>query len=304
MGVSQSLEGTAVLEDYTFPLSVDAGVTYSIMLLIHNVGTDGIIAGGVVNDTGNPGSITLIADGEEFVIAPGQYLRSASTSAVPNCTRIEVIRSVRFSVQGTYTIKLWAMHEEDGSWFYDQEVPIVVTVRVGTPYSDPQHIFDNVKLKAEWWDTSKSRSESVINIDTSLLVGARLDYTVQYIQGMPLGEIANIALDGVNIVSEDLPKGVAKSGTVDLTGKVGKSVTITISFASFPGIWSEVLFDVWIIFEFSEEPPTPPIVPFNWEEFINKYGKWVALGVGGVVILSLMRPPGQPIIVIPGGGNK
>ena len=303
-GVSPSLAGVAVIEDYTFPLSVDAGVPYSIRLLVHNVGTDGIIAGGIVNDTGNPGSFTIISESGETIIDPGQYLRSSTTSPVVNCTTIEIIRSIRFSTQGTYTVKLWAMHEEDGSWFYDQEVPLVVTVTVGAPYSVPVHVFDNVLLKAEWWDTMKQRSNSIINIDASLLIGAKIDYMVKYVDGTPLAEIANIALDGANIVNVSLSKGEAKSGTIDLTGRIGSTVTITISFESFPGFWSDVLFDIWIILNYSEPPPSDPTVPFNWSEFIDKYGKLVALGGGAILLISLMRPPGQPIIVIPGGGKK
>lgn len=302
--VGRSLAGKAVLEDYGFPLSADSGVNYSYRLLVHNVGTEGVIAGGVVNVTGNPGSFTVISNGEEIVVAPGQYIRTASTSPVINCTTIEIVRSIRFSVAGTYTVKLWAMSEEGGQWYYDQEVPLVVTVSVGAPYSVPVHIFDNVKLKAEWWDTMKSRSKSIININPGLLVGAKLDYMVKYIDGTPLAEVANIAFDGANVVNVSLAKGEAKSGTIDLTGQIGTTATINISFESFPGFWSEVLFDVWLVLNYSEKPPDDPTTPFNWEAFINRYGPWIALGVGGVVVLSLIRPRGAPIIVIPGMGGK
>jgi len=109
----------------------------------------------------------------------------------------------------------------------------------------------------------------------------------------------------VNLVTENLTKGEAKSGSVDLTGTVGRSASITIKFESFPGFTSTVLFDVWIILVYSEPPPVDPTKPpFNWEEFINKYGKWIALGGAAIIVVYLMRPRGAPIIVIPGGGRR
>jgi len=302
--VPRSLVGKAVLEDYALPVSVNSGVDYPVRLLVHNIGTSGVIAGGVVNETGNPGNFTYISDGTETVISPGSYVRTASNAAVPNCTRIDINKKIRFSTAGTYTIKLWAMHLESGKWYYDQEVRLAVTVTGDAPNTYPIHIFDNVKLKAEWWDVGKSRTNSVINIEPLLLISAKLDYTVKYIQGTPLSEVAKISFDDENIVTESLAKGAAKSGTVDLTGLIGRTATVTISFESFPGFWSEVLFDVWITLVYSEAPPVPPgTPPFNWSEFINKYGKWIALGGTAIIVLMLMRRP-SPIIVIPGGGRK
>ncbi len=313
-GVPRSLVVKAVLESYTFPPSpfvprVLTGFEYPVRLLVHNVGSTGRIAGGVVNSAGNPGTFTYF-DGAEIVVSPGAHVRTASSAEIPNCNRIDINRKIRFNSAGTYTIKLWAMHEEAGKWYYDQQVQLLITVTDDVPPNGPPdggnvvfpiHVFDDVKLKAELWEIGKSRTNSVINIEPSLLVSAKLDYTVQYLGGTPLGEVAKIDFDGVNLVTENLTKGEAKSGSVDLTGVVGRSASVTIKFESFPGFTSTVLFDVWITLVYSEAPPVDPKTPpFNWDEFINKYGKWIALGVTGIVVLYLMRPRGAPIIVIPG----
>ena len=284
------------------------GVEYPVRLLIHNIGTSGIIAGGVVNSTGNPGTFTYF-DGAEITVSPGGYVRSASSADVPNCNRIDINRKIRFNSAGTYAIKLWAMHEEGGKWYYDQEVNLSISViDDGAPPGDavlfPIHIFDNVKLKAEWWDVGKSRSNSVINIDPLLLISAKLDYTVKYIQGTPLGEVAKIAFDGENIVTESLAKGAAKSGTVDLTGLIGRTATVTISFESFPGFWSEVLFDVWITLVYSEAPPTPPgPEPFDWMKWLRENALWISLGVLGVGVIMLSRP-GPPVVIYQSPGKR
>ncbi len=150
-------------------------------------------------------------------------------------------------------------------WSYEEEVraappPVAQATRARgvTPLEWPvtvsRHVFDNVKLKAEWWEIWKSKSELIVDIDTTLLVGGKLDYTVQYTQGSPFRETAYIAVDDVVLVTESLAKGETKSGSIDLTGLIGKSVKITIKFESMIGFWSEVSFDVWVIMGFSEEP--------------------------------------------------
>ncbi len=310
--VPRSFAGIAKIEEYTFPPSVSpvrVGVSYPVRMLIHNVGEPGIIAGGVVNVGGNPGTFTFIdPNGLETEISPGNYVRTSSVGDVPNCNMIEIKKHIRFNSEGTYNIKLWAMHEEAGKWFYDQQINLFIPVASDEPPNGGAvvkrvHVFDNVRLKAEGWDIWKKRTNSIIDISPLLLEGARLDYTVQYIGGTPIAEVAKIDFNEVNIVTERLTKGEAKSGSVPLTGLVGQSASITIKFESFPGFTSTVLFDVWLILEYSEKPPEDPKTPFNWEEIINKYGKWVALGVTGIVVLSLMRRPSAPIIVLPGFGG-
>lgn len=152
------------------------------------------------------------------------------------------------------------------------------------PVTKNIHLFDNVKLKAEWFDIRKAMSRSISNIDTSLLIGGRLDYSVKYTQGWPIAEDANIAFEGANIVSEALSKGETKSGSVDLTGLIGRDFKITISFPSAPGIWSEVSFDIWIILGFSSEPPIPPSTPPDWKNML-------VLAVFGLSALLILTRP-------------
>ena len=261
-----------------------------------------------MNSSGNPGTFTYF-DGSEITISPGSYVRSASSGDVPNCNRIDINKKIRFNSAGTYAIKLWAMHEEGGQWYYDQEVNLSIDVSEGeVPPGDnvlfPIHVFDNLKLKAEWFDLWKTETKSLINLEPNLLVSATLDYTVQYLGGTPLGEVAKIDFDGVNLVTENLVKGEAKSGSVDLTGLVGRSASVTIKFESFPGFTSTVLFDVWITLVYSEAPPEPPgPAPFDWLKWLRENAMWISLGVLGLGVIMLVRP-GPPIVIYQPPGKR
>ncbi|GAG63682.1 unnamed protein product, partial [marine sediment metagenome] len=174
------------------------------------------------------------------------------------------------------------------------------------PHTEPIHVFSDFKLKAEWHEIWKRESRSFVNIDTDLLVGGRLDYTVKYTQGSPFRETAYIAVDDVVMITESLAKGETKSGTIDLTGLIGKEIKITISLESQITFWSEVSFDIWLMLGFSEDPPTPPgPAPFDWMEWLRNNAGWIALGVLGAGLIIMYRPsPGPPVIIYQPPGQK
>lgn len=302
-----SLVAQSIITNHSFPSGIEVGKSASWNVEVHNSGTEGIYGIGVANESGNPGPIMIYREGKEYVIPPGKYFRTSTVRAVPYCTTINVAGDVMIPTAGTYNVRLLGLHLENGLWTFDDQRNVSVRASepgpAEWPVTESIHVFDNVRLKAEWWDIKKESSRTVIDIDTSLLVGGKLDYRVKYIQGMPIAEIAKIAFDGIEIVSERLSKGESKTGTVDLTGLIARDATITISFESSPGIWSEVLFDIWLNLGFSEKPPIPPKEKADWLEWLEKNARWIALGVTGMAVLYMMRRPAMPIIVMPGGGK-
>jgi len=284
-------------------------VQSSWSIIVHNIGADGVFAAGIVNSAGNPGDMTITWDGVERVIPPGEYFRIHSVNPEPNCTRINTAGEVKFAVAGSYNIKLWAMHEgAPDEWFYDDEQLVTVTVAGVTPppwpHTVPVHLYDNFKLKAEAWHIYVKDSRTIIDIDTSLLVGGKLDYTVQYTQGSPLAETAYIAFNDINIVTESLSKGESKSGTIDLTGLIGREAKIGISLESMIGFWSEISFDIWLTLGFSEEPPIPPgPAPFDWMEWFRNNAWWISLAVLGTGLIIMYRPD-PPVVIYQPPGKK
>ena len=170
----------------------------------------------------------------------------------------------------------------------------------GWPVTRSLHLFDNVKLKAEWYDIKKSLTKSLRNIDPNVLLGGRLDYTVTYTQGWPLYELANIDFEGFyideRIASDRLEKGETKSGSVDLSGLIAGNADVTISFASSPGMWSEVQFDIWVTLGFSEPPATEPVEPFDLIEWI-KENPLLAGAIGFGALYFLFSKTGKTIVL-------
>jgi len=297
-----------VIEEHNFPSSVNTNVNAPWSLVVHNIGILGRFAAFIVNVSGNPGDIKVTWFGKEWILPPtNQGLRIYSAEAEPNCTRINAGGQIAFAAEGTYSVRILAQHEEDPDvWFIDDErsitVNVVDVIPPEWPHTVPIHIFDNVRLKAEWWEIGKAISKAIIDIDTTLLLGGKLDYTVRYTQGTPLAETANIAFNGTNLVSEYLSKGEAKSGTIDLTGLIGRTADIRISIDSAPGFWSEVSCDIWLTLGFSEEPPIPPgPEPVDWLEWLTKNAWWMSLGVLGVGLIIMSRPSFPFVIYQPQG---
>lgn len=116
-----------VIETVGFPTTAQIDEYKAWNATVHNIGEAGVFGLGVVNAVG-PGNIVLKVAGEETVISPGYYLRYYYTEAKPNCTRLTQSGEVKFSAVGTYTIKIWGMHKDAETWYYDDEKVFTVTV--------------------------------------------------------------------------------------------------------------------------------------------------------------------------------
>ncbi len=171
------------------------------------------------------------------------------------------------------------------------------------PITQRIHVFNKVFLKATSYEFRKYLRASIIDIDTNLLISATVDYTVQYTDGSVGAEGAWIDLNDEEIVFESLKKGEAKTGSVDVTGKIREASTFTIKVESSLGNWSEVMYDVWLTLGFSEEPAKPPgIPPFDWQQWLADNALWLSIAGGAVLLggtaLILMRPQAPQIIVV------
>ena len=89
---------------------------------VTNIGGFGLFGIGVVNTAGNPGNMTFKLGGKEMIIAPNRYINYYHTDPMPTGAEVVVEGEIKFSVIGTYNIKVWALHEDAGRWYYDEEL--------------------------------------------------------------------------------------------------------------------------------------------------------------------------------------
>lgn len=168
---------------------------------------------------------------------------------------------------------------------------------VAWPVTRRIHVFDSVALKAQLFELGKKKSRDITKVDTKVLLGGKLDYTVTYTKGTPLGEIANIFFNDELIINESLNKGQSKTGSIDLTGFIGNTNKVTIGFESFIGFSSEIIFDVWFTLGYSEEPAVDPGADKpGFFDNLTTTDKLILAGVGIAGVLLLSR--GGPRITI------
>lgn len=170
------------------------------------------------------------------------------------------------------------------------------------PVSIAKHVFDNYILKAQAWEfPEKKEMRPLVDVDMNVFLGARMDYTITYVQGndvfLPHG---GIAVNGVRLVDEALDIGQSKSGSIDISANIIASNEIVIGFGTMVGTWAQFKFDVWITLGFSEEPATDPTVkePPPWEGW--EWYHWVALGGGALLLVYLVAGRKPSVIVVKG----
>ena len=305
--VQRTLEPTPLvakgsIEAHSFPDAADVGAEKSWNMTVHNIGDTGIFGLGIVNPSGNPGSIVITFQGTEHTIIPGYYLRIRTPGEVPNCTRIIASGTIKFLNKGSYTLKLWGMHLRDSTWYYDQEILIPVSVGDAPwPVTRRIHLFDSFKLKAEAWEVAKTETREITNVDMDALIGGKLEYTIHYTRGNEIELEARIFWNDTQMTRALLSWGKLKTGTIDLTGLIKNSNALRIWMETTPVTWAECSFDIWITLGYSKEPAVEPDVPEpEWWEKIEPW-QWAMAGVFGlgVVYIAAVRPQPPQIITVP-----
>ncbi len=298
------LVAQGVIEGYTFPSSADIYVQSSWSIIAHNIGTDGVFAAGIVNVAGNPGNMTVIWEGAETIIPPGNYFRIRSVNPEPNCTRLNTVGEVKFAVAGSYNIKLWAMHEgAPDEWFYDDERVLTVNVAGAEwPVTKQELVFKDIRLspginKEAWSHKEKS------NVDTSTILGGKIDYSILFEAATIPGCTAYIFWNNVQMAMISfwpLDVGKIKSGSIDIPmDKIGATNSIAIALSHVPLTFNRCLFNVYVTLGYSQEPEKDD----PWEEeafwdWIMKNAWWMSLGVIGMGLILMFRPGASPPIII------
>lgn len=172
------------------------------------------------------------------------------------------------------------------------------------PVKKLMHPFDNVKLEPGIM-TWIEKSRLITKIDTSVLVGGKLAYTINYLSGMLKGITVKIIWNDEVIYESGYPGpiiGVPITGSIDLTGYINSSNTLKVGVSQGPLGFNVVTFDVWLTLGYSEEPVIEPDMPSQWlEEWMKEYW-WLAaggIGLAGIYLLTRKGPIGPLIVTVP-----
>jgi len=124
------------LETYSLPAEAGVAEDKPFSATVHNNGdAAGIIALGVENRAGNPGSVIVTSGGSEYNISPGNTLYLLEEKAV--CARTTPTGKIRLLAQGTYTLRLIGAHKKDGIWANDTSKEAAVKVTETPPPPPP-----------------------------------------------------------------------------------------------------------------------------------------------------------------------
>jgi hypothetical protein len=215
--------------------------------------------------------------------------------------------TIKFHSKGTYTILLWGMHEESGTWYYDDEIPLTVNVTEVSPPEWPHrtqtHIFDNLLMKCLPYKVLYQESRSYTVYDMEKVLGGKLRYKITWTAG---GSIpppdAYIYVNENEYVSTSLIRDTPITGEIDLIS-VEETLRVKIQALHTILFSDEIIFDVWVDIGYSETPSQPPKPTFDWQAWLEENGIWIAVGGVALAGIYLFTRKGPPVIIVPAGGK-
>lgn len=295
------------IETYSFPSAAEVGVDKDWTAKVHNIGSTGKLGLGIVNPDGNPGSIVVTWQGTPHTINPGRYLRISTNGEVPNCTRLDTSGQIAFQAEGDYNLLLWGMHLRDSTWYYDEEKQIPATVTTPeAPWPVTKQYPYGITLKPGAF-LEAVKTIDVGPVDTSVLLGATLDYKITYKSGTLRGIGTYIHWNEEKIAEHHFLVGdIGKTvqGTINLgTGRIAASNVLKVRMSQGPLGYNVARFDITLTLGYSEDPaeePKPP--PFEWPEL--EWWQWGMIGGFGLgVVYIVVKKPSMPamptIITVP-----
>ena len=172
------------------------------------------------------------------------------------------------------------------------------------PYPVQIHVFDNEKIAPGPW-TWAEISENIRGVDTTKLLGARIDYTLTYrkVSDRILVKLIwnDQELEGFWAAPIDQGKSASRSFSLSAT-KVKATNTVKVGVMQKTFGFSEVLCDMYITLGYSEKPVTDPSTGKSWLDEMLEWAKnnSTTLIVGGVVVTGAyaLTRKGAPTFII------
>ena len=156
------------------------------------------------------------------------------------------------------------------------------------PVVKQAHVFNNVRLDPGIMQ--EARKSKTKEVDTAVVLGARIDYVVKLAASVLTGCTAwflwnNEIVDTKGFALwEDI--GTLKTGSVLIPkDKILDTNTLTIALTHVPATFNACVFDVDVMFGYSQEPSIDP----PWRTVQPDWVNWLvlgAVGIGALVVLT------------------
>lgn len=162
------------------------------------------------------------------------------------------------------------------------------------------HVLDNFLIKAGFGERA-GKSVNLRNIDTAILLGGRMDYTVTWEKaGFLAKPTASIEWndEALAVIPFNVGEvGTVAAGSIDLTGRIGAVNSLKSKFEQGLAEFNELRFDVWVTLGYSSEPLLDPgVAPSSFFGDIDLTTLLVVGGIGVVGLLLLTRGGTRVII--------
>ena len=288
------------LVSYVFPSTAEVGKEAPWSCDVHNAGTDGVVGFGIVNNAGNPGNIVVRWGGKDDTLEPGYYWKGYTANPVPNCSHLVIGGQVVFQAEGSHTVRLWAMHQEGATWFYDEEVTCTVNVvpsgykvKTVTVLSDKQI---NVPFL---WDGNSDTETINFKWDSARTTITRVTLQARAYSdsdAMQMDFYMNAAKVG-DVSWPALQSNQWKENTMDATSRLANgdnSFKFDYYFTFIGGRGANAWVYADLIIEYTGDEPTSTPTGVSFWEWVQKNWVWVAGGgfvVGSVLLLTRKGAP-------------
>jgi len=174
----------------------------------------------------------------------------------------------------------------------------------GWPYPVQLHIFDGERITPGAW-TWAEIEENIRGVDTTKILGARIDYTLHY-RKVPDRILVRLfwndeELEGFWAAPEDQGKSESRTFTLSPL-KVRATNTVKVGVNQRVLGFSEVACDMYVTLGYNAEPAVDPSTGKTWLEEVAEWAKnnSTTLIVGGVVVAGAytLTRKGAPTLIV------
>jgi len=159
------------VEEASTPTQTETEKWVPYRIRVHNIGATGIFGYAVWNYEG-PAPIRVRVAGEEHTIPVGKAIIRHYIEPQPGCTRLEQSGDILYPTEGTYIIRLAAVHLEDENWIADDYLEFRVDVKPPPPKPWWQELIE-IWEALPWWQKGLVVVSGVVGVSSGYVIAKK-----------------------------------------------------------------------------------------------------------------------------------